>query len=363
MHMIAKTLWLVSLPLSQVLVWATKARSIPAILDTDIGTFIDDSFALAQVLKTVELDLRLVITASDDTVGRARVLAKFLDHAGVSHIPIGIGVPTSNATGALYGWAADYPLSAYRGGVHKDGVDAMRQVVDTCGNQTVVIIEIGPHTNAQHLIERFPYTQQSIKIVAMGGSIAPGIRLPWGHVTPVNTTNERKDPAAARALVRGLWAQTPIFAPVDTSFQVVLRGRLWQQILQSTDPVVQLLLQCYRYWWQESRRDPSAITHKEAMSLDPDKESAILFDTEAVHLSVSTRHLLLTELHVDFTEYGRTLLLPPESSLGGPTKMALNWTQVPHEGLNAFLQHLASVLQGPKTAPPTTGIPALAVVV
>ena len=73
-------------------------RAILAILDTDIGTFIDNSFALAQVLNTVELDLRLAVKVSDDLVGRAQVLSKCLDRVGAAHIPIGVGVPTSNAT-------------------------------------------------------------------------------------------------------------------------------------------------------------------------------------------------------------------------------------------------------------------------
>ena len=50
---------------------AAPAR-LPVILDTDIGTDIDDAFALALVLASPELDLRGVTTVSDDAYGRVQ---------------------------------------------------------------------------------------------------------------------------------------------------------------------------------------------------------------------------------------------------------------------------------------------------
>ena len=86
------------------------------------GTFMDDSFALAMLLRTPHLVLKLLVTASHDVVGRARVAAKHLSLVGCDSVPIGIGVPSDNGTGALFPWAADYDLRAYRGGVRSDGL-------------------------------------------------------------------------------------------------------------------------------------------------------------------------------------------------------------------------------------------------
>ena len=76
-------------------------RGAPActILDTDIGTFADDTFALGFLLRLPAMALKLVVTASHDTVGRARVAAKHLTLAGADHIPIGVGIKTSGADG------------------------------------------------------------------------------------------------------------------------------------------------------------------------------------------------------------------------------------------------------------------------
>lgn len=45
--------------------------AIPVVLDTDVGSDMDDSWALAMLLGCPELDLRLVVTATADTTYRA----------------------------------------------------------------------------------------------------------------------------------------------------------------------------------------------------------------------------------------------------------------------------------------------------
>ena len=50
----------------------------PVVLDADIGSDIDDAFALAMVLRSPSLDLKAVTTVSGDTQARARIAAKML---------------------------------------------------------------------------------------------------------------------------------------------------------------------------------------------------------------------------------------------------------------------------------------------
>ena len=56
---------------------------IPVVFVTDIGTDIDDTWALAMLLRCPELDLKLVLTDSNDTQHRALVAAKFLEARGI----------------------------------------------------------------------------------------------------------------------------------------------------------------------------------------------------------------------------------------------------------------------------------------
>ena len=61
---------------------AGTPAKIPVILDTDIGTDIDDAFALALIIKSPEFELLGVTTVSGDTAARARIAAKMLWEAG-----------------------------------------------------------------------------------------------------------------------------------------------------------------------------------------------------------------------------------------------------------------------------------------
>mmetsp|Transcript_24499 Transcript_24499/g.81424 ORF Transcript_24499/g.81424 Transcript_24499/m.81424 type:complete len:87 (-) Transcript_24499:541-801(-) len=65
----------------------------------------------------------------------------------------------------------------------------------------VALIEIGPHTNAAALLARYPRAASRVQIFAMGGSVVPHIKLPWGHESPVATTNTRR-PAPSPATIR-----------------------------------------------------------------------------------------------------------------------------------------------------------------
>jgi inosine-uridine nucleoside N-ribohydrolase len=61
----------------------TRAQSkAPIILDTDIATDIDDSFALALIINSPEPELLGVTTVAGDTQARARPAAKLLWEAG-----------------------------------------------------------------------------------------------------------------------------------------------------------------------------------------------------------------------------------------------------------------------------------------
>ena len=52
------------------------AQPIPILFDTDIGTDIDDAYALALILRSPEVELLGVTTVSGDAVARARLAAK-----------------------------------------------------------------------------------------------------------------------------------------------------------------------------------------------------------------------------------------------------------------------------------------------
>src|SRR5690348_8427315 len=70
---------------------APVKKATPTLLDTDIGTDIDDAFALALILASPELDLRGVTTVGTEPQTRARIVCRLLAAAGRREIPVAAG--------------------------------------------------------------------------------------------------------------------------------------------------------------------------------------------------------------------------------------------------------------------------------
>src|SRR5580658_1773778 len=90
----------------------------PVILVTDIGTDIDDSWAIALLLRSRELDLKLVVVDPADTQYRAAVAAKLLEESGRADVPVAIGDnsgPMGDDNKTLKPWIAGYDIGKYPG--------------------------------------------------------------------------------------------------------------------------------------------------------------------------------------------------------------------------------------------------------
>src|SRR4051812_8102964 len=98
---------------------------IPVILDTDIGTDIDDTWALAQLLRCPELDPKLILTGAGDIPFRTAITARFLEVSGRTDVPIGRGIaawPTGEDGRNQGPWIKGYDVAAYPGQIAEDGV-------------------------------------------------------------------------------------------------------------------------------------------------------------------------------------------------------------------------------------------------
>ena len=76
-----------------------RRQPVPVLFDTDIGTDIDDAYALALILRSPELELLGVTTVSGDAVARARLAAKLLAIEGgaAARVPVYAGTSTRDA--------------------------------------------------------------------------------------------------------------------------------------------------------------------------------------------------------------------------------------------------------------------------
>src|SRR5690349_22587760 len=101
----------------------------PVIFDTDIGTDIDDAYALAALIHRPELELVGVTTVSSDAVARARLAAKLLQVAGARWGKVHAYAGASTATQYMkqVEWARNFSSPS----LHESGaVEFMRAQID-----------------------------------------------------------------------------------------------------------------------------------------------------------------------------------------------------------------------------------------
>lgn len=290
----------------------------PVILDTDIGGDIDDTWALALLLTSPELDLKLVVTDTGDTVYRAKVAAKLLEIAGRADVPLGIGLrqgPGEGHDDALVQpqgpWIADYDLARYSGAVHEDGVAAMIDAI-MAAPEPVTIIAIGPVPNLAEALRREPRIAGRVaRVVGMHGSIRRGY---GGAPEPAAEYNVYADVAACRAMVAAPWPIT--LTPLDTCGVVALRGEAYARVLASDAPLARAIIENNRIW----------AARVAWTQIDPAVESSVLFDTVAVYLAFSEAWLEMEELPLRITDDGWTVIDP---AAGRAVRCATRWTNLP----------------------------------
>ncbi|QKJ18566.1 nucleoside hydrolase [Microbacterium hominis] len=118
------------------------------ILDTDIGSDVDDAMALSQLLGHPEVDLIGVTTVYGDTLLRAR-LARRLGHLAGREIPVHVGRTTPLSGREV--WWAGHEGGLYEG-LERETVEAT-DAIDYLVEQVVAhpgeidVIAIGPLTN------------------------------------------------------------------------------------------------------------------------------------------------------------------------------------------------------------------------
>jgi purine nucleosidase len=257
----------------------------PVLFDTDIGTDIDDAYALAALVHRPELELLGVTTVSGDTVARARLAAKLLAVAGArwKSLPVYAGRPGSTQYMKQVDWAAGFSAP----NLHDSGaVEFMRRAVNARPGQ-VTVIAVGELTNVAALLDSEPGIAHKIRAIAlMGGSIqrgyAPGSK-------PEPEWNIKSNAAAARTVFT---AGVPLLvAPLDSTADLRLTPEMRVQVFARGTPLNDALASLNSIWRHTN-------TWK--------GENPTLFDVLAVELVAPRRPYALTALHIEVADDGLT---------------------------------------------------------
>jgi len=301
-----------------------KPGQIPVILDTDIGTDIDDMWALGFMLGCPEFDIKLITTATGDVRARARLVAKMLAKAGRTDIPIGIGKGGGDAEVLQKWWVEDYKLSDYPGKVYEDGVGAMINTIMS-SSEEICVVAIGPLPTVAAALERQPRIADKARYVGMQGSLRRGYS---GSEEPAAEYNVKANAQAAQKVFTADWDMT--ITPLDTCGIVKLQGDHYQQILSAQNPVANAIISNYRTWlgkaqWVDAPADEAV------------KRSSNLYDPVAVYLAMAQDFVKIESLGVRVTDDGYTVIDDSAKKI----KCATQW-----KDMNAFKDLLVERLAG-----------------
>lgn len=280
------------------------SRKIPVIFDTDICDDIDDTWALALLLQSPEFDVKLVTTAVGNTVSKAKTVAKFLQIAGRTDIPIGIGVKQGDGSHRQDAWAKDYKLSSYPGKIHEDGVEAL---IDTVMNsrRRIKIVAVGPLPNIGAALGREPRIAEKAEFVGMHGSV----RLGYGGSKKISAEyNVRADAKGCQKVFTAPWRIT--ITPLDTCGLVRLKGQKYRKVFEKNSPLTKALMENYRAWHKQGLRGSNRDLSEAELNKQTDQRisssSSTLFDTVAIYLAMSTELVKMESLPIKVTDDGYT---------------------------------------------------------
>ncbi|MGD9496410.1 MAG: nucleoside hydrolase [Armatimonadota bacterium] len=236
----------------------TPDGRLPIIFDTDIGSDIDDAYALAFILSCHELRLEAVTVVSGDVDERGRIAAKMLHLAGRDEVPVALGVGSDKDVNQArwaegFGYAPD-PRSA---------AELIAEMVATHPGE-ITLVPVGPMSNIAAALELRPELAEEVaEIVIMGGGVYTGYR---GDLQPVPEYNIRTDVPAAQALF-GCGASIRM-AGLEATAALQFDRFLQERLAASGLPLPQAMRELLEVWPSRTPTlfDPMAV----AMVIEPE---------------------------------------------------------------------------------------------
>jgi purine nucleosidase len=270
----------------------TKKKAIPIILDTDIGTDVDDAFALALILASPELELCGVATVGSEPRTRALIVCRFLAAAGRHDIPVAAGATPQPAEDiekqGRYVKASGDRLPRMSQPVKETAVEFLYQKLKA-RKRELTLLAIGPLTNIARLLREYPDCKPWIKrIVMMAGSVRVGYK---DKSPPETEWNVRCDIAAAKAVFAS--GVPLVVAPLDATAMVKLEEPLRRRLFGPKTPLTEQVRALYQLWGEQT---------------------PTLYDPVAVMLCFQERFCTMENLRLEVDDKGQTRIVKGEAN-------------------------------------------------
>jgi len=283
------------------------------ILDTDIGTDVDDALALALAIQSKkDIELRAVTTVHGNVNLRAKIAKKMLKIAGLENVPVapGIAQPLMRDRPIL-GWAGHEGsgiLTPEDDGLEISKFHAVDLIISEVMSMKgeITLVAIGPLTNLAASIIREPDIVKNVKeIIIMGGVT----RLFNGLNLPYREHNILCDPEAAKIVFS---SGAPItMVPLDVTLKVYIDRKDLGEISAVKSPLANLIVSMVEEYLRIVKRDYTWLHDPLALSVSIDPSLVKTVDMK-----------ILVETKGEYTT-GQTIALParPEDN---PVKVCVD---------------------------------------
>ena len=222
------------------------AQKQKIILDTDIGSDIDDAFALALVLASDEFEVIGITTGEGFTDKRAQLVCKYLYEVGREDIPVAVGRKTYDFETNSKKNIDYFPQIYWAEGFDKvkpiktPADDFIIEMLRKFPNE-IIIFTIGPVTNMGDIIQKDPDALKlAKKIYSMFGSFYLGYS---SNPVPFPEWNVAGDVEAARLFVNSGADLT--FAGLDVTGFVKIDKDVRLKLLMRQSPLTNTLTGLY----------------------------------------------------------------------------------------------------------------------
>jgi len=293
----------------------------PLLLDTDLGSDVDDALALGVLLSAPEeLDLVAVTTVAGKPERRAWAAARLLGVAGRSEVEVCAGVAEPLVRRERFVWR-EIETEGYPAGPEarlSPEAGPARIVRAAREHPGLEILAIGPLTNLAHALALDPdLPERAGRLTLMGGHIRE-VRIGQHLCEPGIDYNLCSDPEAT-VMVLGAGFRTRLVT-ADVTLQTWLREQDLERLAAAPGPVARALVPLVRLWTPWQRRiftelggtlaeDNVAFLHDPLAALSLIDATSLGFDSLRIVPTIVEGVL-------------RTLEVDPRSGLGAEMEVA-----------------------------------------
>ena len=253
------------------------------ILDTDIGTDVDDVMAVVLAAVSPEIKLEGITTVYGDVDLRCRMVAKVLKLLGRQDVPVMAGsrdVLLRNREIWWLGHEGEGLLTEEDADLKYDSRHAVDFIIDTVMNNPgeISLIAIGPFTNIAIALAREPRIAEKVKqIIVMGGSARLGTN---GMYLEHSDHNVSRDPESASLVFRS--GAPIVMCGYDVTRQVLVGEKEINQLENTDSEVNHAMARMMRIWFKYWKRDYTAMNDPlcVALAYDPSFCSGPMMNVE-----------------------------------------------------------------------------------